>query len=420
MSQKDFRSLHYLQQQDPTVFDIWKKEVARQKYGIELIASENYVSPAVLEALGSEFTNKYSEGLPGRRYYGGNEYIDEVETLAIERAKELFKSEHVNVQPHSGNPANMAAYFALLNPGDTILGMSLAHGGHLSHGMPLNFSGKWYKVIGYETDPQTGLIDIDQVRALAKEHKPKLILAGFSAYSRSLNWQLFREIADEVGAYLMADIAHIAGLIAGNQLDSPIPHCDIVTTTTHKTLRGPRGAIIMSREDLGMRIDKAVFPGLQGGPHEHTIAAKAVAFQEALQPSFSIYAEQIIKNAQALSTALQYAGFNIVSGGTDNHLMLVDLRPKRITGDVAERALELAGISANKNLIPFDPEKPIVTSGIRLGTPAMTTRGMKEEEMKTVAAFVTQALEHHANEKKLQEIKREIHHFTAQFPMFSE
>lgn len=407
-----------LQQSDKQIFDILTREEERQRTGIELIASENYVSPAVMAALGTAFTNKYSEGLPGKRYYGGNEFIDEVETLAIERLKSLFGCDHANVQPHSGNPANMAAYYAILDHGDTVLGMSLAHGGHLSHGLPINFSGKWYNFIGYTTDEKTGLVDMQEVEELAKKHKPKLILAGFSAYSHSLDWKRFKEIADMVGAYTMADIAHIAGLIAGHQLESPIPYFDIVTSTTHKTLRGPRGAVIMCTSKLAKQIDKAVFPGLQGGPHEHTIAAKAVAFREAATPEYEAYAKQVILNAKALATALTQKGFDIVSGGTDNHLMLVDLRPKHITGAQAEKALETAGISVNKNMIPNDPQSPMVTSGIRVGTPAMTTRGMKESEMETIAALITRVIENHEDHSMIAKIRTEVSEFTSPYPIF--
>ncbi len=409
----------FLKQYDSKVFEVLKKETNRQKEGLELIASENYVSNTVMDAMGSAFTNKYSEGIPHHRYYGGNQFIDIVEDLAIQRAKKLFNAEHVNVQPHSGNPANMSVYFALLEHGDTVLGLSLAHGGHLSHGLPINFSGKWYNFIGYTTKKNTGTIDMNEMYMLAKKHKPKMILAGFSAYSRSIDWKAFKKIADEVGAITMADISHIAGLIAGKQLENPVPIFDVVTTTTHKTLRGPRGAMIMCKEKFAKAIDKAVFPGIQGGPHEHIIAAKAVAFKEALNPKFQQYAKNVISNAQALSDALIKLGFNIVTGGTSNHLMLVDLRTKNVTGNIAEKALEKAEISVNKNLIPYDPEKPVTTSGIRLGTPALTTRGMKPKDMITVANFINEVLGNIDNERKIKIIGNRVKKFSSKFPLFS-
>lgn len=409
----------FLKENDTKVFNVLQQEIRRQKEGIELIASENYVSNTVMDAMGSAFTNKYSEGIPYKRYYGGNQFIDIVESLAVERAKKLFNAEHVNVQPHSGNPANMSVYFALLEHGDTVLGMSLAHGGHLSHGLPINFSGRWYNFIGYTTKQDTGLIDMDEVYSLAKKHKPKMILAGFSAYSRNIDWKAFKKIADEVGAITMADISHIAGLIAGKQLENPVPIFDVVTTTTHKTLRGPRGAMIMCKEQFAKVIDKAVFPGIQGGPHEHIIAAKAVAFKEALNSKFQKYAKNIINNAQALADALIKRGLNIVTGGTSNHLILVDLRAKKVTGNIAEKALEKAEISVNKNLIPYDPEKPFVTSGIRLGTPALTTRGMKPKDMEIVAEFVNEVLDNIDNEKKIRSIAREVKKYASRFPLFS-
>lgn len=409
----------FLKKYDPEVFKVLKQETRRQKEGIELIASENYVSNTVMDTMGSAFTNKYSEGVPYKRYYGGNQFIDIVENLAIERAKKLFNAEHVNVQPHSGNPANMSAYFALLEQGDTVLGLSLAHGGHLSHGLPINFSGKWYNFIGYTTKKDTGMINMDEMYELARKHKPKMILAGFSAYSRNIDWKAFKKIADEVGAITMADISHIAGLIAGKQLENPVPIFDVVTTTTHKTLRGPRGAMIMCKEQFAKAIDKAVFPGIQGGPHEHIIAAKAVAFKEALNPKFQQYAKNVILNAQALSQALIKLGFNIVTGGTSNHLMLVDLRAKKVTGNKAEKALERAEISVNKNLIPYDPEKPMITSGIRLGTPALTTRGMKPKDMEMVARFINEVLENIDDEKEIINIGKKVKKFSSKFPLFS-
>src|ERR1700722_6600429 len=397
-----------IQTEDPQIYEIIRREEQRQKEGIELIASENYVSTAVLEAMGSILTNKYSEGYPGRRYYGGNEVIDEAENLAIARAKELFGAEHVNVQPLSGSPANLAVYMALLSPGDKVLGFSLDQGGHLSHGHPLNFSGKLYTIVPYFVKKETELIDMDEVEEIAMREKPKMILAGFSAYSRSLDWGRFRKIADKTGAFLFADIAHIAGLIAGKQLENPVPFCDVVSTTTHKTLRGPRGAMIMCKEKFASAIDKAVFPGVQGGPHEHIIAAKAIAYSEALKPEFAEYSKQVIKNAQALAAALAGKGYRIISGGTDNHLMLVDIfGSKNITGKEAERALETVGISINKNMIPFDPRKPLDPSGIRLGTPALTTRGAGEKDMQTVAGFIDEALMNRTDETKMIGIKEE-------------
>jgi glycine hydroxymethyltransferase len=407
-----------IQKADPQIYEIIKREEARQKEGIELIASENYVSPAVLQAMGSVLTNKYSEGYPGKRYYGGNEIIDQAENLAIDRAKELFGAEHVNVQPLSGSPANLAVYMALLNPGDKVLGFSLDQGGHLSHGHPLNFSGKLYSIIPYFVDKETEVIDMDEVEAIAMRERPKMILAGFSAYSRSMDWARFRAIADKCGALLFADIAHIAGLVAGHQLESPIPFCDVVSTTTHKTLRGPRGAMIMCKEQFASAIDKAVFPGVQGGPHDHINAAKAVAYGEALKPEFADYAKAVIANARALAGALQGKGYRIISGGTDNHLMLVDLfGSKGITGKEAERALEKAGISINKNMIPFDPRKPLDPSGIRLGTPALTTRGAGVADMKTVADLIDETLAHREDEAALAAIGKKVRDFSLKFPV---
>jgi len=407
-----------IQKEDPRVYEIIKREEQRQKEGIELIASENYVSTAVLEAMGSVLTNKYSEGYPGKRYYGGNEIIDQAENLAIERAKELFGAEHVNVQPLSGSPANLAVYMALLQPGDKVLGFSLDQGGHLSHGHPLNFSGKLYTIIPYFLNKETEVIDMDEVEAIALREKPKMILAGFSAYSRSMDWARFRAIADKCGAFLFADIAHIAGLIAGKQLTNPIPFCDVVSTTTHKTLRGPRGAMIMCKEQFASAIDKAVFPGVQGGPHEHIIAAKAIAYGEALKPEFAEYSKAVIANARALAAALGEKGYRIVSGGTDNHLMLVDLfGSKNITGKEAEKALEKVGISINKNMIPFDPRKPLDPSGIRLGTPALTTRGCGVDDMKTVADLMDETLAHREDEAALAAIREKVKKFSLRFPV---
>jgi glycine hydroxymethyltransferase len=407
-----------IQAEDLPLYEIIKREEQRQKEGIELIASENYVSRAVMEAMGSILTNKYSEGYPGKRYYGGNEIIDQAETLAINRAKELFGAEHVNVQPLSGSPANLAVYMALLNPGDKVLGFSLDQGGHLSHGHPLNFSGKLYSIIPYFVKKQTEIIDMDEVEEIALREKPKMILAGFSAYSRSLEWKRFREIADKAGAFLFADIAHIAGLIAGKQLENPVPYCDVVSTTTHKTLRGPRGAMIMCKEKFASAIDKSVFPGVQGGPHDHINAAKAIAYGEALKPEFTDYSKQVIKNAQKLSSALQEKGYRIISGGTDNHLMLVDLfGSKNITGKEAEKALEHLSISINKNMIPFDPRKPMDPSGFRLGTPALTTRGCKEADIQVVADLLDETLMNRTDESKLSSIKEKVREFSLKFPV---
>ena len=407
-----------IQAEDLQAYEIIKREAQRQKEGIELIASENYVSKAVLEAMGSILTNKYSEGYVGKRYYGGNEIIDQAESLAIDRAKQLFSAEHVNVQPLSGSPANLAVYMALLNPGDKVLGFSLDQGGHLSHGHPLNFSGKLYSIIPYFVKKETELIDMDEVEAIAVKEKPKMILAGFSAYSRSLDWKRFREIADKTGAFLFADIAHIAGLIAGKQLENPVPYCDVVSTTTHKTLRGPRGAMIMCKEKFASQIDKAVFPGVQGGPHDHINIAKAISYGEALKPEFAEYSKQVIQNAQSLSTALQTKGYRVISKGTDNHLMLIDLfGSKGITGKEGEKCLEHVGISINKNMIPFDPRKPLDPSGIRLGTPALTTRGCRETDMQVVADLIDETLMHRADEGKLLQVKEKVREFSLKFPV---
>ncbi|MGI6373870.1 MAG: serine hydroxymethyltransferase [Patescibacteria group bacterium] len=378
--------------QDPAVWKIVQQETKRQNEELELIASENYVSPAVLEAMATVLTNKYSEGYSGKRYYGGNFNIDEVETLAIDRAKQLFQAEHVNVQPLSGSPANAAVYLAFLNPGDKVLGLKLDHGGHLSHGHQVNFSGRLYNFIQYGVNPDTGLIDLEEVRRIALKERPKMIVAGFSAYSREIDWQGFQDIADEIGAYTFADIAHIAGLIVAKQLTNPVPIFDVVSTTTHKTLRGPRGAIIMCKEKYAKQVDRAVFPGMQGGPHDHITAAKAVAFQEALRPEFEEYGRQVIRNAQALAQALIDRGYQIVSGGTDNHLLVVDLRNKGITGKEAEKVLEQIGISVSRSTIPNDSNPPLNPSGLRLGTAAVTTRGMKEKEMLLIAQYIDEAL----------------------------
>ncbi len=409
-----------LRKTDPEIFEAVYNELLRQRNGLELIASENFTSDAVMEAMGNVMTNKYAEGYPGARYYGGCDFVDVAEKLAIERAKKLFDAEHVNVQPHSGVQANMGVYFAVLKPGDTILSMQLSHGGHLSHGHKVSFSGKLYNVVHYTVHPETERIDFDLVRRLAHESTPKLILAGYSAYPRIIEWEKFREIADEVGAYFMADIAHIAGLIVAGLHPSPIPYAHFVTTTTHKTLRGPRGGIIMCKAEFAREIDKAVFPGAQGGPLMHVIAAKAVAFKEAMSDEFKNYQNQIVKNARTLADALVSQGLRLVSGGTDNHLMLVDLRPFRITGNIAEAALEKAGITVNKNTIPFDPEKPTVTSGIRIGTPAVTTRGMKEPEMVRIGHLISKVLKSPEDEAVINNVRKEVQELCDTFPLYVE
>lgn len=406
-----------LKDYDHSIYSSIKKEQQREEEGLEMIPSENFVSPAVLEALGSILTNKYSEGLPGKRYYGGCEFIDEVEQKAIDRAKQIFKAEHVNVQPLSGAPANLIAYSALLKPGDTILGMDLSHGGHLTHGHPVTFSAGIYHFVGYKTNAE-GKIDLDNLRAMALSHKPKLILVGYSAYSREIEYEKIKKIADEVGALTMADIAHIAGLIAGGEMNNPVPIFDVVTTTTHKTLRGPRGGMIMCKEKWAKQIDKAVFPGLQGGPHENNIAAKAVAFKEALEPEFKEYAKQIKKNAKVLEAEFEKYGYKICFGGTDNHLLLIDVTPKGLSGKEAQIALDKAGITVNKNMIPDDPRSPMDPSGIRLGTPALTTRGMKEAEMKQVAVWIEEAITNFKNDAKLAEIKNRVKALTKKFPLY--
>ncbi len=405
---------------DPEVFRWIYREIQRQHETLELIASENFASPAVLLAMGTPLSNKYAEGYPHRRYYGGCQYVDEVEDLARERAKQLFGAEHANVQPHAGTQANQAVYAAVLQPGDTILSMELSHGGHLSHGSPVSQVGKLYRIVYYHVHPETEQIDFDEVRRLALEHRPRLIVTGYSAYPRTIDFQRFREIADEVGAYLMADIAHIAGLVAAGEHPSPVGIADFVTTTTHKTLRGPRGGLILTQAKYAKKIDKAVFPGLQGGPLMHVIAAKAVAFAEALTPEFKAYQHQIVLNARALAQRLQERGLRLVAGGTDNHLMLVDLRPLGITGKVAEEALERAGITVNKNTIPFDPEKPTVTSGIRIGVPAVTTRGMKEPEMTLIADLITEVLEAPDDEARIQRVREAVRDLTERFPLYPD
>ena len=417
---KEVEMLKDLFNSDPEIFEAIYKEIKRQHENLELIASENFVSRAVLSSLGTPLTNKYAEGYPGKRYYGGCEFVDIAEELARERAKKLFNAEHANVQPHSGTQANMAVYFAVLKPGDTILSMELSHGGHLSHGSPVSFSGKLYNVVYYGVKKDTEIIDFDMVRDLARKHKPKLIVTGYSAYPRKIDFEKFREIADEVGAYLMADIAHIAGLVATGFHPSPVNTADFVTSTTHKTLRGPRGAFILTKEKYKKIIDKAVFPGTQGGPLMHVIASKAICFKEAMSEEFKNYQEQIVKNAKALANTLKEEGARLVSGGTDNHLMLVDLRPFKITGKKAERILGSVNITVNKNTIPFDPEKPFVASGIRLGTPALTTRGMKEEEMKIVGKLIARVLKNPENESVLNEVKKEVLSLCERFPLYPE
>ncbi|HEX5548376.1 MAG TPA: serine hydroxymethyltransferase [Ktedonobacterales bacterium] len=410
-------NMHDLEATDPDIANLIRREEHRQFTGIELIASENYVSAAVAETMSCVMTNKYAEGLPGKRYYGGCEVVDEAERLAIERAKQLFGAEHANVQPHSGAQANAAAYLALIQLGDTVLGMDLKQGGHLTHGAKVNFSGKFYNFVPYGVSPETETIDYDELERVAQEHKPKLIVAGFSAYSRTLDFARFRQIADSVGALLMADIAHVAGLVAAGLYPNPVPYCHVVTTTTHKTLRGPRGALILSTAEWGAKIDKAVFPGTQGGPLMHIIAAKAVAFKEALDPAFTVYQQQVIDNAQALATSLQDHGLRLVSGGTDNHLMLVDVRPLHVTGKDAEDALQAVNITVNKNGIPFDPEPPVRTSGVRLGTPAVTTRGFGTSEMREVAGLIADAIEKRNDPDAVQQTKERALALATSFPL---
>lgn len=404
---------------DPAVANAIIQEMGRETSKLELIASENFVSQAVREAQGSVLTNKYAEGYPGKRYYGGCEYVDVVENLAIERAKQLFGVEYVNAQPHAGSQANMAVYFAAIKPGDTILGMDLSHGGHLTHGSPVNFSGRLYKIVSYGVEKETGQINFDNVLKLAKEHKPALIVAGASAYSRALHFDKFKQIADEVGAKLMVDMAHIAGLVAAGEHQSPVGHAQFITTTTHKTLRGPRGGMIFSSEEFGKTLNSQIFPGIQGGPLMHVIAAKAIALGEALKPQFKTYQNLVVKNAKVLASELKAAGFDLVSGGTDNHLMLIDLSTKDYTGKDAEQALDLAGITVNKNTVPFETRSPFVTSGIRIGSPALTTRGFKEAEMKKVVAFIVEALEKRGNETELKDINKRVGKFANEFPLFA-
>ena len=405
--------------QDPELARAIALESDRQMSKLELIASENFVSRAVREAQGSVLTHKYAEGYPGKRYYGGCEYVDIAETLAQDRAKQLFNCEYANVQPHSGSQANMAAYLAFMKPGDTILGMNLSHGGHLTHGSPVNFSGRLFNIVSYGVQRETGRIDYVVVAALAREHKPAAIVAGASAYPRAIDFARFREIADEVGAKLVVDMAHIAGLVAAGLHQSPLTYAHITTTTTHKTLRGPRGGMILSTEDMGKTLNSQIFPGIQGGPLMHVIAAKAVAFGEALRPAFKSYQQRVITNAAVLAKFLMDAGYDLVSGGTDNHLMLVDLTNKDITGKDAEHALDLAGITVNKNTVPFETRSPFVTSGVRLGTAALTTRGMKEDDMRTVGAFIAEAIEKRNDEAALAKISKNVEEFARQFPLFA-
>jgi glycine hydroxymethyltransferase len=406
-----------LRQADPAIARLVEEETDRQRHGLELIASENFVSPAVLEAMGSPLTNKYAEGLPGKRYYGGCEVVDQVEQLAIDRVKQLFGAEHANVQPHSGASANAAVFLAFLKPGDTFLGMDLSQGGHLTHGSPVNFSGLLYKAVSYGLTDD-GLIDYERMRALAREHRPKMIIAGYSAYSRVIDWQAFADVAREVGAVFLVDMAHFAGLAAAGVYPSPVPYADVVTSTTHKTLRGPRGGIILCKAEHAKAVDKAMFPGMQGGPLEHVIAAKAVAFHEALQPSFTAYCRQVVENARVLAADLAARGYHIVSGGTDNHLMLVDLRSKGLTGKVAEAVLDRAGITVNKNTVPRETQSPFVTSGIRIGTPAVTTRGMDPAAMHEVAACIDRVLSAPGDEAVVAAVREDVRALAGRFPLY--
>ncbi|MET3576970.1 glycine hydroxymethyltransferase [Bhargavaea ullalensis] len=410
--------LLHVKNEDKAVFDAIMAEKKRQQDNIELIASENFVSEAVMEAQGSVLTNKYAEGYPGKRYYGGCEHVDVVENIARDRLKEIFGAEYANVQPHSGAQANMAVYFTVLEQGDTVLGMNLSHGGHLTHGSPVNFSGVQYNFVDYGVDKEDEMIDYEDVRQKALEHKPKMIVAGASAYPRQIDFKKFREIADEVGAYLFVDMAHIAGLVAAGLHPNPVPHAHFVTSTTHKTLRGPRGGLILSTEEFGKKLDKSIFPGIQGGPLMHVIAAKAVAFGEALQPDFKDYIQQVIDNAKVLGETLKSEGVDLVSGGTDNHLLLLNLRSLGLTGKVAEAVLDEAGITVNKNTIPFDTESPFVTSGVRIGTPAVTSRGFKEEEMKEIGTIIAKLLKNHEDEAVKQEIKERVAALTSKFPLY--
>jgi glycine hydroxymethyltransferase len=410
-------SYENLKKSDPEVKRIMDAEAERQKEELELIASENYVSKAVLEAMGSIFTNKYSEGYPGHRYYGGNQIVDDVENLAIRRAKKLFGAEHINVQPLSGSPANAAVYFAFLKPGDKVMGLKLDHGGHLSHGHPVNFSGMLYNFVQYEVDKETGRIDMDRVRAMALKERPRMIVAGYSAYSREVEWKKFKEIADEVGAYTFADIAHTAGLIAAGQLENPVPIFDVVSTTTHKTLRGPRGAMIMCKEEFAKQIDRAVFPGMQGGPHDHITAAKAVAFGEALSDDFKVYAEEVIKNAQVMSAEFIDRGYRVISNGTDNHLMVVDMTSKGLRGKETEELLEKIGISASRSTIPDDVNNPMNPSGVRYGTAAATTRKMDVDDMRKIVGWIDEAVNNVHNKKRLEDIRQQVKNLCLKKPI---
>jgi len=407
-----------LKETDPEVYQAILGETRREADNLELIASENFVSEAVLEAMGSVMTNKYSEGYPGKRYYGGCEFMDAVENLARDRAKELFGCEHANVQPHSGSQANMGVYFSILKPGDTMLGLNLSHGGHLTHGHPINFSGKFFKVVPYGVERETEVIDYHELEKIAKEAKPKLIVTGASAYPRELDFKKFKEIADQVGAYLMVDIAHIAGLIVAGLHQSPVPYADFITTTTHKTLRGPRGGMIMCKKKYARDLDREIMPGIQGGPLMHIIAAKAVAFKEAQKSDFAEYQKQIIKNAKTLASELVNLGYHVVSGGTDTHLLLVSFIERNLTGKVVEEALEKAGITVNKNTVPFDPQKPFITSGIRMGTPAITTRGMKEEQMKKISRWIDEVISSLGDENVYKRVKEEVLELCNEFPLY--
>ena len=411
-------SQNSLKSSDPDLFKAMTSELERQEYGLEMIASENYVSQAVLEAQGSVLTNKYAEGYPGKRYYGGCHFVDEVETLAIERAKKIFSAEHANVQPHSGSQANMAVYLAALKPGDKVMGMSLSHGGHLTHGSPVNFSGLLYDITSYGIDEKTHRINYDQLFELAKKNKPQMIIAGYSAYPRVLDFKVFREIADSVGAVLLTDMAHFAGLVAGEAHPSPIPYSDYVTTTTHKTLRGPRGGLILCSEERAKTLNSRIFPGIQGGPLEHVIAAKAVAFKEALNPSFKDYARQIVKNAKVLADTVMSRGYKLVTDGTDNHLILIDLSDRELTGKDGEIALDHAGITVNKNTVPNEKRSPFITSGLRVGTPAITTRGMKESEIKLIAGWLCDVLDDHKNESLIRSVKNQVKELCRKFPIY--
>ena len=409
-----------LKSQDPEVYNAIKNELERQRSYLELIASENIVSEAVLEAQGSIFTNKYAEGYPSKRYYGGCDYADVVENLAIDRAKELFQAEYANVQAHSGSQANMAVYFAALNPGDKVLGMDLAHGGHLTHGSPVNFSGQFFNFISYGVDKETGIISMEEVERVAHEHRPRMIVAGASAYPRLIDFEAFRVIADQIDALFMVDMAHIAGLVAAGVHPSPLPYADYVTTTTHKTMRGPRGGLILAKKEYGKSLNSKIFPGIQGGPLMHVIAAKAVSFKEAMSQEFVVYQQQVVKNSQALAAALIHHGFRLVSGGSDNHLILVDLTNKDITGKQAEEILESAGLTVNKNAVPFDTESRFVTGGIRIGTPAVTSRGLKEHEMRQIAQWMNRAILNHRDEQEIRKIRSEVRELCERFPIYPD